>query len=159
MYFAAVIASAFGTDSVEEALEIGLEYIPTCCEFSRQIRWALEIAPEITDYERANRAVSERFRGMDPVHAINNACLTLWGIIIGKDDFSKGISETVSMAYDNDCTAATVGSVLGAFLGIDQIPEFWYTPWNNTAVSYLNGIDRFDIEETILRFYAVKKSL
>ena len=159
MYFAAVIASAFGTDSVEEALEIGLQYVPTDCEFSRQVRWALAIAPEITDYKKANQAVSKRFPGMDPVHTINNACLTVWGIIIGKNDFSKGISETVAMAYDNDCTAATVGSVLGAFLGIDRIPDFWYVPWNNTAISYLNGIDRFDIEDTVYRFYAIKRSL
>lgn len=159
MYFAAVISAAFGTSTVEEALEIGLQYIPRDCEFSRQVIWALEIASTIRNFQDANQAVSERFPGMDPVHAINNACLTIWGILLGKDDFSKGISHTVAMAYDNDCTAATVGSVLGAHLGIDAIPEFWYAPWNNTAVSYLNGIDKFNIEEVIERFHVLKKTL
>lgn len=156
MYFAAIISAAFGTDTVEEALEIGLQFIPSNCEFTRQVYWALEIAPTIKSFREANQAVSERFPGMDPVHAINNDCLTIWGILLGKDDFSTGISQTVAMAYDNDCTAATVGSVLGAHLGIDAIPKFWYTPWNNTAVSYLNGIDKFDIEEVIERFHAIK---
>jgi ADP-ribosylglycohydrolase len=60
---------------------------------------------------------------MSWVHAINNVWLTVWGINIGKDDYTKGISETVAMAYDNDCTAATVGSVLGAYLGIEAIDK------------------------------------
>ena len=49
--------------------------------------------------------------------------------------------------------------MLGAHLGIDAIPEYWYTPWNNTAVSYLNGIDKFNIDNVIERFQAIKKAL
>ena len=159
MYFAAVIAAAFVSDSLEQALAIGLEYIPAECEFSRQIHWALEKASEITDYSLAHAAVSERFAGMDPVNAVNNACLTVWGILLGKDEYTAGISETVAMGYDNDCTAATAGSVLGAFHGIDRIPAYWYEPWNNTAVSYLNGIDSFGISEVIERFFDIWKSI
>ncbi|MCK5130199.1 MAG: ADP-ribosylglycohydrolase family protein [Clostridiales bacterium] len=158
MYFATVIAAAFGTGSIMDALQIGLEYIPEDCEFSRQIRWALTISSDVKDYRTAHKLVSERFAGMDLVHAINNACLTAWGALLGERDFAVGISQTVAMGYDNDCTAATVGSILGAFLGIDAIDEKWYSPWNNTAISYLNGIDRFDINDIINRFYNIRKS-
>jgi len=152
MYFAAVIACAFGTATVEEALNMGLEYIPQDCEFSRQMRWALDISPEIRDYRDANREVTKRFAGMHPVHAINNACLTVWGALLGAKDFENGITQTVAMAYDNDCTAATVGSILGAFHGIDAIDEKWYKNWNNTAISYFNGIESFEIDDVIERF-------
>lgn len=159
MYFAAVIAVAFVADSLEEALEVGFDYIPEDSEFTRQIRWAIDVSHEITDYRKANRMVSERFEGMDWVHAINNACLTVWGVLLGKEDFSKGISETVAMAYDNDCTAATVGSILGAYYGIDGVSSYWYEPWNNTAVSYLHGIDTFDLDDVLGRFAVLKETL
>lgn len=158
MYFAAVISLAFNSDTILEALKIGLEYIPSDCEFSRQVRWALEVAHDVKNYRDANNLVNERFTDMDPVHSINNACLTIWGALLGEMDFTKGISETVAMAYDNDCTAATVGSILGAFMGVDKIPEYWYKPWNNLAISYLNGIESFNIDDVINRFYKLKKS-
>jgi ADP-ribosylglycohydrolase len=156
MYFAAVIAAAFGTSTLEDALQVGLRFIPRDCEFTRQVNWALDFAPQIKNYRDANQAVSVRFRGMHAVHAINNACLTIWGVFLGRDDFSAGISQTVAMSYDNDCTAATVGSILGAFMGIDAVPEFWSKPWNNTIVSYLNGMDEFKIDDLIQRFHEVK---
>jgi ADP-ribosylglycohydrolase len=83
--------------------------------------------------------------------------LTVWGIHLGQEDYTLGISETVAMAYDNDCTAATVGSVLGAYLGIDAIHPKWYTPWNNTVLSYLKGIDEFQLDDIIERFYQLGK--
>jgi len=159
MYFAAVIAAAFGTSTLEDALQVGLRFIPANCEFTRQVTWAIEEAPHVKDYRDANRAVSERFPGMHEVHAINNACLTIWGVFLGRDDFSEGISQTVAMSYDNDCTAATVGSILGAFMGIDAIPEFWSRPWNNTVVSYLNGMDEFKIDDLIQRFIKIKEAI
>ena len=107
----------------------------------------------MNDYLHANKLVTDRFEGMSWVHAINNACLTVWGIHFGKNNFEKGISETVAMAYDNDCTGATVGSVLGAYLGIDAIDTKWYKPWNNRILSYLKGIDEFKLDDVINRFY------
>lgn len=157
MYFAAVIASAFTSDSIIEALEKGFNYIPKNAEFTKQIQWAMDIAPTITNYKEANEAVTKRFEGMDWVHAINNACLTIWGVCIGQKDFTKGISETVAMAYDNDCTAATVGSILGAFMGVDGVPKFWYEPWNNTIISYLHGVESFELDDVVRRFSELKK--
>ncbi|MDX1358986.1 MAG: ADP-ribosylglycohydrolase family protein, partial [Clostridia bacterium] len=95
---------------------------------------------------------TKRFPVMNPVHSVNNACLVVWGVLLGKDDFTKGISETVAMSYDNDCTAATVGSILGAHLGIDAIPEYWYKPWNDRIKSYLIGKPEFRVSDIVSRF-------
>ncbi len=152
MYFAAVIALSFTVDDIYNALGTGLQYIPSDCYFAEQIKWALEVSPQIKNYEDAYLAVTRRFPGMNPVHAVNNACLVVWGVLLGRADFTKGISETVAMAYDNDCTAATVGSILGAFLGIDSIPEYWYEPWNNTVKSYLYCNPEFELDDLVMRF-------
>jgi ADP-ribosylglycohydrolase len=94
---------------------------------------------------------------MSWAHAINNACLTVWGIYIGRNDIEKGITETVAMGYDNDCTAATVGSVLGAYLGISKLHQKWYKPWNDKVLSYLNGINEFSLDDIINRFFTLGK--
>ena len=152
MYFSAVISAAFAVVDPMEALETGLTEIPKDCAMAAAVRWALEVAPQITDYRRARDTMEEKFRGMHPVHTINNACLTIWGVTIGGTDFTRVIGETVAMGMDNDCTAATAGSIVGAVVGKKGIPEQWYRNFNNTVHSYLIGKERFAITGLIDRF-------
>ncbi len=153
MYFAALIALAFVSKDIDKSMYEALKFIPSNSEFHKELTWALSVKETVTDYQIANDLVKKRYPEMSWVHAINNACLTVWGIHLGKNDYTKGISETVAMAYDNDCTAATVGSVLGAYLGIEAIDKKWYTPWNNRILSYLKGIKEFELDDVIERYY------
>ena len=86
------------------------------------------------------------------IHTIKNACLTIWGITIGGKDFTKVIGETVAMGLDNDCTAATAGSIVGAVVGKKGIPKHWYKNYNNTVHSYLIGKRKFTISGLVTRF-------
>jgi len=152
MYFAAAIAAAFVVDDPVEALRVGLSEIPRQCSLAKELRWALDISPGIRAYSDANAAVRERFPGMHKVHTINNACLTVWGITIGGTDISRVIGETVAMGYDNDCTAATAGSIVGAVIGENAIPERWTRPFGDTIHSYLRGIERLSVQDVLDRF-------
>ncbi len=152
MYFSAAISAAFTVDDPVEALHIGLEEIPAACLLADGIRWALDEAPNIEDYRDAHQAVTERYGRMNRVHTINNACLTVWGITIGGRDFTKVISETVAMSHDNDCTAATAGSITGAAIGIENVPEHWYRPFNNRVRIYLRNNNDFRIDDLLDRF-------
>lgn len=152
MFFSAAIAAAFAVDDPVEALRIGLTEIPRDCALARHVRWALRVAPEITNYRVARDAVDEKFKGMSGVHTINNACLTVWGVTIGGTDYSKAIGETVAMGLDNDCTAATVGSIVGAVVGADGVPKRWSRGFNNTVHSYLIGKRKFAISALLKRF-------
>ena len=151
-YFSAVIAAAFAVSDAVEALEIGLTEIPAHCTLAKAMRWALTKAPKIRSYRQARDAVDEKFKGMHPVHTINNACLTIWGLTIGGRDFSKVIGETVAMGLDNDCTGATAGSIAGALLGKSGIPEHWYRSFDNTVHSYLLNRRKFTISGLLQRF-------
>ncbi len=152
MFFAAAIAAAFAVDDPVDALRLGLTEIPRDCALAKAIRWALRVAPEIHDYAQARAAIDERFQGMHPVHTINNACLTVWGITIGGTDFSRVIGETVAMGLDNDCTAATAGSLVGAVVGRAGIPKHWHQKFDNTIHSYLIGQPQFAIDDLLRRF-------
>lgn len=153
LYFTALLSLAFTSKDIENSLYEALNYIPKESTFHKEIQWALSIKEEVINYDIANKLVTERYPGMSWAHATNNACLTVWGIYLGRESFEKGITETVAMAYDNDCTTATVGSVLGAYHGMKQIDEKWYTPWNNKILSYLNNKKWFELDDVIERFY------
>jgi ADP-ribosylglycohydrolase len=152
MFFAAAIAAAFAVDDPVEALRIGLSEIPKNCALATAVRWALRVSPDVKDYKQARAAMDEKFKGMHPIHTINNACLTIWGITIGGRDFTKVIGETVAMGLDNDCTAATAGSIVGAVVGKQGIPEHWHKNFNNKIHSYLIDKRYFSISGVLNRF-------
>lgn len=155
MYFAAAIAAAFTLNDPVAALEAGLDEIPAECAMAEAVKWALKIAPSIKGYRDARDTVEEKFKGMHRVHTINNACLTIFGVALGKADFTRTIGETVAMGMDNDCTAATAGSLVGAIIGIDNIPEHWYANFNDTIHSYSKTCERYSITNLVNRFTAI----
>lgn len=156
MYFAAAIAAAFVVNDPIEALQIGLTEIPKDSALASAIQWALNAAPDIKNYRDARLAVDEKFSGMHPVHTINNACLTIFGLTIGGTDVTRVIGETVAMGLDNDCTAATAGSIVGAIIGQKNIPLHWTAPFKSTIHTYLNDHRQFDIPEVIERFSKIR---
>jgi len=152
MYFSAVIAAAFAVNDPVEALEIGLTEIPRSCAMAQAVRWALTEAPKIRNYKQARAAVDKKFAGMHGVHTILNACLTIWGVTIGGLDLDKVLGETVAMGLDNDCTAATAGSIVGAVVGKKGVATHWTKSFNNTVHSYLIKKPNFRIDDLVNRF-------
>ena len=152
MFFSAAIAAAFHVQDPLEAIALALTEIPADCLLARHVRWALDEAPRITNYRQAHQAVTERFPGMSGAHTLNNACLTVFGLSIGKTDLTRVIGETVAMGLDNDCTAATAGSIVGAIVGKSGIPAHWYQNFNNTIHSYLIGEPQFALTDVVERF-------
>jgi ADP-ribosylglycohydrolase len=152
MLYAAAIAAAFVLDDPIEAVRIGLQQVPRDSRLAQEMQWALEVGPTLHSYDDARAAVDERFPGMHRVHVLNNACLTLFALFVGGGDISKTISESVAMGLDNDCNAATAGSIVGAICGFEAVEEKWYEPFNGRSLSYLNGIREFDIDDLVARF-------
>ena len=152
MYFSAVIAAAFAVEDPLEALRVGLSEIPRTSRLYKDVSWALKAAPKVRDHVHAKRLVDRRFAGMSTVHTNNNACLTVWGVAIGGRDLTKAIGATVAMGYDCDCTAATVGSIVGAAIGARNIPAHWYKPFRNRCRTYMNGQEWFTIADICRRF-------
>ncbi len=152
MLFSAAVAAAFQVKDPLEAIEIGLTEIPADCQLTRQVRWALAEASRITNYRQARQAVEGHFAGMDGAHTINNACLTIFGLAIGKTDFSRVIGETVAMGMDNDCTAATAGSIAGAVVGRAGIPGYWYQKFNDKIHTYMIGAPQLALSDVVERF-------
>lgn len=151
MFMAATIAAAFVVDDPIEAVKIGLTEIPKDCLFAEGIRWAL--AQKTENYRDAANAVWEVYDGMFNGSALTNALHVVMGLDIGKKDFTKTIGETIAMSGDNDCTGATAGSILGAVIGIEEIPENWIRPFNGRMHIYLNEHPEYlELEKVCERF-------
>ncbi len=159
MFFAATIAAAFALDDPLEAIRVGLGEIPSECRLANDIRWALRTAPKLKDWRDARSRVVKRFEGMDTTHTNNNACLTVFGLALGHGDFTQTIGQTVAMGFDNDCTAATAGSILGATLGIEGVPAHWWRPFRNRIRTYLPGYEQLRTHDILARFERCAKSV
>ncbi|MDZ4858616.1 MAG: ADP-ribosylglycohydrolase family protein, partial [Candidatus Hydrogenedentes bacterium] len=159
MFFAATIAAAFVVELPLAALRIGLTEIPQDCRLAGDVRWAMRIAPRLKTWRDAHNAVAKRFDGMHLVHTNNNACLTIFALLLGRNDFTKTIGPCVAMGYDNDCNAATAGSILGAVVGLDHIPEHWWKPFGNRAATYLSGVRAFRNDEIVRRFTVLNRQV
>lgn len=151
MFWAAVISAAFIVDDPIDAIKIGLAEIPRECRLALAIEWTLNNLEKVKDYKSARAILDEKFPQMSMVHTINNACATIFGLWIGKNNFTKTIGETVAIGLDNDCNAATAGSVVGAIIGIDKIESSWYKNFNDKARTYLIDKDEFIISDLLNR--------
>ncbi|MEG1104871.1 MAG: ADP-ribosylglycohydrolase family protein, partial [Oscillospiraceae bacterium] len=159
MFFAAAQAAAFAVDTAREALEIGLTEIPAECTLAKDIRWAIDVSGDIKNYKQAREAVNKKFDGMSLVHTNNNACLTVFGLLMGGNDVTKVISETVAMGMDNDCTAATAGSIVGAIVGKNNMPKHWYKDFNNVVDTYLIDVSELKIDDIFARFEKLTRKI
>ena len=156
MFFAAAISAAFVLEDPLDAVRIGLTEIPAECRLAKDIRWALGKTKSLSGWQEARALVDGRFQGMHAVHTNNNACLTVFGLALGGGDFTRTIGTTVAMGLDNDCTAATGGSLLGAALGIGRVPEHWWKPFRNQTHTYLRNAAEFRNSDIVRRFEAVR---
>ncbi len=66
---------------------------------------------------------------------------------------------TVAMGLDNDCTAATSGSLLGAVIGAKNVPDHWWKPFRNTTLSYMIGEEKFKNTDVIKRFQQIAQQV
>jgi len=89
---------------------------------------------------------------MSGVHTNLNAALTIFGLSIGQKDVVKTLGETIAMGQDNDCTAATAGSIIGAIAGKSKIPAHLTRPFNNKMHSYLIKRPLFKLDNIFQRF-------
>jgi ADP-ribosylglycohydrolase len=95
-------------------------------------------------------------------HTPLNLGLILWALLYGKGDFEDTILLAVNGGYDTDCTAATVGAILGIISGAEAIPEKWSAPIGNGIFigSGILGIDAPDtLEELTERSLSLSTNL
>ena len=155
MFFAALIASAFVETDLRRCIDQALTVIPSTSRLSEALVRTINIVEEEAETERMIEKVWAYLLDVDPAHTINNACVCVASILHAPNDFTKAIGTAVLFGLDTDCNGATVGSVMGAFLGEEAIADHWKKPLNDTMFSMLAGYHPIAISEVASRYQAL----
>ncbi len=148
MWASALIAAAFaepsGTPtlaSIRRVIETGLSEIPANCRLAEAIHDVIAWHTEIPDWTTAWDKTNAKYGNYFWVHTINNAALVTLGLLYGDGDYARSIGIAVMGGWDTDCNGATVGSILGAMMGVDALPKRWIEPFNDRLRSAVIGFD------------------
>ncbi len=144
MYLAAAISLSFCMHP-HQAIVKALDYIPTKSRLHKDIEWVLSLKDKNLNYKEARKLIDERFVGMKNPHTLNNLCIIAFVTMIAGDSYTNAISTAVAFGIDNDCTAATLGSMFGAYFGFQGVDEKWYKNFNDTIHTYLKGYENISL--------------
>ncbi len=145
VFTVALESAAFVESNYEELVRIGLSYIPEDCGVAKAVKTAIDCYRSgITWKEARIRLLNEipgsfggQLRHPNPDNvpqgpwgydAPSNIGLTILGWYYGEGDFSRSICIAAGCGEDGDCTAATLGSIMGIILGASNIPQKWLEP-------------------------------
>lgn len=162
IFCAAVESAAFAENDKYKLIDIGLSYIPEDCGVAKGIKNVLESYKANTTWQQARKnlmiAVPGSFGALGtppedmekdiPIgkmgwDAPSNIGIVIIGWLYGEDDFGKSICIATNCGEDADCTAATLGSLLGIINGIEGIPQKWIEPLGgNIKTMCLNIADQ-----------------
>ena len=150
IFTVAMESAAFVENDLRKLIDIGLHYIPKGTATAGAVRLAMECYDKGMTWLEARDEMLRQYRGMAFFGRANhvseddlkkgffdgklgfdvpsNIGIVILGLLYGEGDFDKTMCITVNCGEDTDCTAATVGSILGIMNGIDSIPEKWTKP-------------------------------
>jgi ADP-ribosylglycohydrolase len=150
IFCAALESAAFIESDIYKLIEIGLSYIPKESGIALAVENAINSYKEGKTWLEARDEMLRKYCGSAFLgntgnvsardiekgfindkfgyDAPSNIGIIIIGLLYGGNDFGKSICTAVNCGEDTDCTAATLGSILGIINGSDGIPQKWIEP-------------------------------
>lgn len=146
LFCAAVESAAFAESDTRKLIETGLSYIPNDCMVAKCINSVIECYDNGKTWQEARKTImtlapstfGAHYPDLDDLtqepigtlgfDAPNNIGIIIIGWLYGEGDFSKSICITTNCGEDADCTAGTLGSIMGIIGGTSCIDEKWLVP-------------------------------
>lgn len=146
VFTAAIQSAAFSESDVYKLIDIGFSYIPKDCDIAKAVKIVISAYKEGLTWKEARikllKQIPDSF-GQQRHYAPNpdnfpeaewgydapaNIGLVILALLYGEGDFEKSICIAAGCGEDADCTAATVGALLGIIIGADKLPQKWLEP-------------------------------
>ena len=126
-FVAAMESAAFLEKDIRKLINIGLAAIPEDGRMADSIRHLLECYDSGMTAREARDSVLARNSdiGSGWFEAPSNVAYAILGLLYGEGDFKKSMLAAINCGDDTDCTAATVGAILGIIGGTAALPEDW----------------------------------
>ena len=127
MFVSALESMAFYEEDVRKLIETALSYIPEDCKTAQCVKKAIEGYENGKTFEETRNEVLETgiVGGFKWFMAPANVGFSVIGLLYGEGDFKKSMLTAINCGDDTDCTAATVGSIMGLIYGTKGIPQDW----------------------------------
>lgn len=123
MFVAGMVAAALVSCEVRSVVGAGLACVPSESRLARAVREAVRACESASDDEAALDEVDRIVAGLDAAHAIVHAVIVAAALVRGRGDVMRVLSIAVGAGRDTDCNGATVGSIVGAMVGVGGVPE------------------------------------
>ena len=133
LFLTAVESAAFTERDMRRLVETGLRFLPDSCRLARGLRDTFGYWETTRDPYAARELLLRDYSVANWADVTINLCLILIAWLASEGDFSRAICTAAGLGYDTDCTAATLGSILG-ILDPDAIGEEWLRPIGDELV-------------------------
>ena len=154
MLIAAMIAAAFGAKNIREIIAAGLDQIPERSRLMETAIRVMEWQERDHDWRITLGRILNCFADYNWFHTIPNAAIVIMALLYGEGDFEKSTTIAVMAGLDTDCNGATVGSIIGAYLGSAKLPAKWIDPLNDRVATAVVGMSDTSIRDLAARTIA-----
>ena len=160
MFVAGALSAALSENpTVDKIIDAGLASIPRKSRLSEAITSVRDWYRENQSWEKTADLLLEKYKEIPCEGTINNMAVVALGIIAGELDYTKSITIATMCGLDTDCNAGTVGSIVGAAVGIDNIEKRWTEPLNDTIKSVVAAFGERKISALCERMIAIKERI
>ena len=152
MFAAAMLSVAAVTGNIRDIILGGLAEIPHTSRLYAEVISVLEGFENGVSQADCFAAIHKKYDEHTShgwCHTIPNAMIVAATLLYGGGDYSKSICMAVEAAFDTDCNAATVGSVLGMAFGSGIIDAYWRAPIAGKIHTSIFGVGTVDIADCV----------
>jgi ADP-ribosylglycohydrolase len=154
-FIAGACAAVCAGASPAETVEAGLTAVPARSRLALAIAQARQLAASELDWEGVVDELERIHADLHWVHAINNTALVAAALCRFGSDFDGAVCGVVSAGLDTDTNGATVGTIVGAAVGVEGIATRWSEPLGDRLTTSLPGFDGVSLRELGARTLAV----
>ena len=150
MFLAAMESAAFTQSNLMSLIEIGLRFIPDGHRLKNAFTDVIAWWDEHRDVLRVRELILKKYSVDNWTDVTINLSFIILSLLCCDGSFDKAICTAASLAYDADCTCATVGSIFG-IIDPDGIDKKWTDPIGDSLV-LSTGIVNMHEPDTIDEF-------
>ncbi|MBQ8351423.1 MAG: ADP-ribosylglycohydrolase family protein [Clostridia bacterium] len=133
MFLAAVESAAFQETDLIKLIDIGMRYIPDGHKLKNAFLDVIAWWKEEGDILLVRKRILEKYYVDNWTDVTINLSFIILSLLCCDGSFDKAICTAASLAYDADCTAATVASIFG-IIDPDGISQKWTAPIGDRLV-------------------------
>ena len=141
-FLAGLEADAFAVEDIRALIERGMARIDPKTALYACVGTVLRLTESGLAYKEIRKELVRRFGSCDASYSVINLGFMMLALLLGEGDFEKTLLLAVNCGFDTDCTAATVGAVIGIIKGYNALPAMWRERIGDTFTAGTVNVDR-----------------